>query len=64
MMSRNFDRLATLAIATMLLPLTATPLYAQDDSYDCVMEAKSTIELQSAEEGILDQILVSRAATG
>jgi RND family efflux transporter MFP subunit len=33
---------------------------AQEDSYDCVMESKSTIELQSAEEGILDRVLVER----
>jgi membrane fusion protein (multidrug efflux system) len=53
-------RPATLALATILLHLPATQLHAQQDSYNCVMEAKSTIELQSSEEGILDRVLVGR----
>jgi RND family efflux transporter MFP subunit len=53
-------RPATLALAAILLHLPATQLHAQQDSYDCVMEAKSTIELQSSEEGILDRVLVGR----
>jgi RND family efflux transporter MFP subunit len=53
-------RPTTLALVAVLLQLPATLLHAQEDSYDCVMEAKSTIELQSAEEGILDRVLVER----
>jgi len=33
---------------------------AQEDSYDCVFEARSTIELQSSEDGIIDAVLVER----
>lgn len=33
---------------------------AQDSDYDCVLESKSSIELQSSEEGILDRVLVQR----
>jgi len=33
---------------------------AQDDSFDCVLESKSTIELQSAEAGLIDEVLVKR----
>ncbi len=33
---------------------------AQGSGYDCVLESKSTIELQSSEEGILDRVLVQR----
>ncbi|MEE8543369.1 MAG: efflux RND transporter periplasmic adaptor subunit [Gammaproteobacteria bacterium] len=60
MIGQDYNRPVALALATVLLQLPATPLHAQSDSYDCVMEAKSTIELQSAEEGILDRVLVER----
>ena len=60
MTGHRCDRPAAFALAAVLLQLPATQLYAQQDSYDCVMEAKSTIELQSAEEGILDRVLVER----
>ena len=60
MTNHRCDRPAAFALAAVLLQLPATQLYAQQDSYDCVMEAKSTIELQSAEEGILDRVLVER----
>ena len=54
------NRRAVIALAAVLLQLSATQLHAQQDSYNCVMEAKSTIELQSAEDGILDRVLVGR----
>jgi membrane fusion protein (multidrug efflux system) len=54
------NRRAVIALAAALLQLSATQLYAQEDSYNCVMEAKSTIELQSAEDGLLDRVLVGR----
>ncbi len=54
------NRRVVIALAAILLLLSETQLYAQQDSYNCVMEAKSTIELQSAEEGILDRVLVGR----
>lgn len=60
MTGHRCDRPAAFALAAVLLQLPATQLYAQQDSYNCVMEAKSTIELQSAEEGILDRVLVER----
>ena len=60
MTNHRCNRATALALAVVLLQLPATQLYAQQDSYDCVMEAKSTIELQSSEEGILDRVLVKR----
>ena len=60
MTGHGCNRPAAFALAAVLLQLPATQLYAQQDSYDCVMEAKSTIELQSSEEGILDRVLVKR----
>jgi len=60
MTNHRCNRLTAFAFAAVLLQLPATQLYAQQDSYDCVMEAKSTIELQSAEDGILDRVLVKR----
>ena len=60
MTNHRCNRLTAFAFAAALLQLPATQLYAQQDSYDCVMEAKSTIELQSAEDGILDRVLVKR----
>ena len=60
MTNHRCNRLTAFAFAAVLLQLPATQLYAQQDSYDCVMEAKSTIELQSSEEGILDRVLVKR----
>ena len=50
---------ATFCIVALLLRPDA-PSQAQDAGYDCVLESKSTIELQSAEEGILDRVLVQR----
>lgn len=46
-------------MASIAFSTSATSL-AQDDNYDCVLESKSTIELQSAEKGILDRLLVQR----
>jgi RND family efflux transporter MFP subunit len=40
--------------------LFASVLAAQETDYDCVMEPRSTIELGSADEGILDDLLVGR----
>ena len=60
MIGQGCDRPAALALVAVLLQLPPTLLHAQQDGYDCVMEAKSTIELQSAEEGILDRVLVKR----
>jgi len=60
MIAQCCARPAALALAVVLLQFPATLLHAQQDSYNCVMEPKSTIELQSAEEGILDQVLVGR----
>lgn len=60
MIGHKYYRSAALMLAAILLQLPAAPLHAQQDTYDCVMEAKSTIELQSAEEGILDRVLVGR----
>jgi RND family efflux transporter MFP subunit len=60
MTNHRCNRPTAFAFAVVLLQLPATQLYAQQDSYDCVMEAKSTIELQSAEDGILDRVLVKR----
>jgi RND family efflux transporter MFP subunit len=60
MTNHRCDRPTAFALAVVLLQFPATQLYAQQDSYDCVMEAKSTIELQSSEEGILDRVLVTR----
>jgi membrane fusion protein (multidrug efflux system) len=54
------NRRTVIALAAVVLQLPATQLHAQQDSYNCVMEAKSTIELQSAEDGILDRVLVGR----
>jgi len=54
-----FGRAATVSVAALLLSLAA-PGQAQDTGYDCVLESKSTIELQSAEEGILDAVLIQR----
>ena len=48
------------AVAAVLLNLPVALLHAQEATYNCVMEPKSTIELQSAEEGILDRVLVER----
>jgi len=58
MIGQRCLRLAALAAVTLLFPLTL--LHAQETTYDCVMVPKSTIELQSAEEGILDRVLVER----
>lgn len=46
------------AIAGVLL--APGPARAQDDTLDCVMEPRSTIELGSPEEGILAEVLVDR----
>lgn len=51
---------ATALIAAMIPLAMIAPSHAQDSNYDCVLESKSTIELQSAEEGILDRVLVQR----
>lgn len=40
--------------------VAAVPAYGQDEAHECVLEAKATIELQSAEDGILERILVTR----
>lgn len=40
--------------------LSSSPLLAQNGPFDCVIEAKATIELQSSEDGILNEILVTR----
>jgi len=60
MIAQCCDRPAALALAIVLLQFPAIQLHAQQDSYNCIMEPKSTIELQSAEEGILDRVLVKR----
>jgi len=60
MIAQCCDRPAAFTLAIVLLQFPATLLQAQQDSYDCIMEPKSTIELQSAEEGILDRVLVGR----
>ena len=47
-------------IATVLCLSYAGAAVAQAESYDCVLESKSTIELQSAEDGLIDEVLVKR----
>jgi len=53
---RIFTR-CTLASSILLCALAAS---AQEISYDCVMEPRSTIELGSADEGILADLLIER----
>jgi RND family efflux transporter MFP subunit len=50
------DRYFVLIVAA----ITAGQAAAQDSSFDCVMEPKSTVELQSSAEGILKELLVKR----
>jgi RND family efflux transporter MFP subunit len=52
------DRYFLLIVAAF----TAGQAAAQDSSFDCVMEPKSTVELQSSAEGILKELLVKRGA--
>lgn len=47
-------------MTTVIALSTSGPSQAQEGNYDCVLESKSTIELQSAEKGILDHLLVQR----
>ena len=49
-------------LASLLL-LCALVVSAQERNYDCVMEPRSTIELGSADEGILADLLVERGDT-
>ena len=52
---------AAVAVVAALIGLSGSAKsHAQDGVYDCVLESKSTIELQSAEDGILDHVLVQR----
>jgi len=45
------------------LAVSAQAVSAQERNYDCVMEPRSTIELGSADEGILADLLVERGDT-
>ena len=60
MIRTSWHSVATAYCAAAIALSTSATSLAQEDSYDCVLESKSTIELQSAEEGILDRVLVQR----
>jgi RND family efflux transporter MFP subunit len=47
-------------LAGMLAVAAAGQVAAQDNSFDCVMEPKSTVELQSSAQGILAELFVER----
>lgn len=53
-------RTTLVVLAAAISHTTVAPADAQEGAYDCVVQSKSTIELQSAEEGILGVVLVDR----
>lgn len=60
-MTRTSSHSAAALVFTAAIAFSTTaPSWAQEGDYDCVLESKSTIELQSAEDGILDRVLVQR----
>lgn len=59
MIASTFVRLVA-CVAVVLGASHTVPALAQSETYDCVLESKSTIELQSAEDGLIDEVLVKR----
>ena len=53
----------TVPIFLCALAVSAQTVSSQERNYDCVMEPRSTIELGSADEGILADLLVERGDT-
>lgn len=60
MISRYHIHLFTRCAVISVIFLFASVLSAQETDYDCIMEPRSTIELGSADEGILAELLVER----
>lgn len=54
----NLSRLVTLAPLGLLV--TAWPLCAAANPYDCLIEPSQTVDIRSATEGIIDKVLVQR----
>lgn len=60
MIRRYHIHLFTRCAVISVIFLFASVLSAQETDYDCIMEPRSTIELGSADEGILAELLVER----